>query len=175
MDSKFDYSQSCWDKIRKIFDDKYNVPTIESVNEMKYAKYLDESSNEHIVSLFNSNQFNKSLYNRDLNELHSELNKLKTKKNSQIHIVCTGYICSHQYRGYYHAQVQLGIKYYYLDKKFVLGEDIPCITDITNLLKNYTDYSKLSRKNSSNDDYDPYSESNIMRDLMNGEGEKHGF
>ena len=40
---------------------------------------------------------------------------------------------------------------------------------------NYTDYSKLRGRGSSNDDYDQYSESNIMRDLMNGEGEKHGF
>lgn len=174
MDTKFDYSQSCWEKIRKNFDHKYIVLITESINEMKYAKYLDNDSNEHIVSLFNSNQFNKSLYNRDLNELHSNLNKLKSKENSQIHIVCTDYICSYRYRGYYHAQVQTGIKYYYLEQNF-FDEEIPPISEITNLLMNYTDYSKLRGRGSSNDDYDQYSESNIMRDLMNGEGEKHGF
>lgn len=174
MDSKFDYSQSCWEKIRKIFDHKYNVPIIENIIEIKYAIYLDKDSNEHIISLFNSNQFDKSLYNRDLKALHTTLNNLKSKENSQIHIVCTDYICSNRYGGYYHAQVQTGIKYYYLELN-LFDEEIPPLTEITNLMKHYTDYSKYRRRKSSSDDYDPYSESNIMRDLMNGEGEKHGF
>lgn len=174
MDSKFDYSQSCWEKIRKIFDNKYGVLVIENIIKMKYAKYLDKDSNEHIVTLFNSNQFDKSIYNRDLKELHTNLNKLKSKENSQIHIVCTDYIYANQYHGYYHAQVQIGIKYYYLGQNF-FNNEIPPITEITNHLQDYTDYSKYRRSKSSHDDYDPYSESNIMRDLMNGEGEKHGF
>lgn len=174
MDSTFDYSQSCWEKIRKNFDSKFSFLFIEKITEMKYAIYLDNDLNEHIVTLFNSNEFDKSIYNRDLKELHSALNNLKSEEKTQIHIVCTDYICSNQYRGYYHAQVQKGIKYYHIELNF-FEKEIPPISDITNLLMNYTDYNKFRGKKSSNDDYDQYSESNIMRDLMNGEGEKHGF
>jgi hypothetical protein len=173
MDSNFNYSQSCWEKIRINFDHKFNAPIVEDTTENKYARYMDIEFNEHIVSLFNSNQFDKSLFNRDLATLQEFLLKLKTKDSSQIHIVCTDYICSYSHRGYYHKKVLQGIKYYYLQLN--LSDDpIPPIEDITSLLKNYTDYSKY-KTGKSTDFHDPYSEKNIMRDLMNGDGEKHGF
>lgn len=174
MDSKFDYSKSCWEQIRSNFDHRYGFPAFEKTTEMKYAKYLDNDMNEHIVSLYNSNRFDKSVYNKDLDDLHVSLNKLKLNEKSQIHIVCTDYICSYSHRGFYHRKVQPGIKYYYLTSNF-FEEEIHPIDEITNLLQNYTDYSKKRKSRYSSSDNDPYSERNIMRDLMNGDGDKHGF
>lgn len=174
MDPKFDYSKSCWGQIRSNFDHRFGLPIYEELTEMKYAKYLDKDKHEHIVTLYNSNRFDKSIYNRDLDELHVNLNRLKLNEKSQLHIVCTDYICSNSHRGFYHRKVQQGIKYHYLESNF-FKEEIHPISDITSLLQNYTDYSKKRKSKYSSEENDPYSERNIMRDLMNGDGEKHGF
>ena len=174
MNSEFDYSQRLYNDLRTIFDNRYNHPIAENIIQTKYAKYLDNDMNEHIVSFLNCNQFSESIYNKNLKELQTYLNQLKTNDNSQIHIVCTDYICSHKYGDYYYSQIQKGIKYYYCVLN-LFDAEIPPIKEITNYFKKYSDRKLHLPRNFSNDDNDPYSESTIMRDLMNGEGEKHGF
>lgn len=163
----FDLSKKYWEAIREIFDLKYKAPIIENVNGMKYSKYLDDELKEHIVSLFISNRFFQG-FNTDLAELHFNLKRLKTNDSSQIHI-----ICSHSDSVHY-SKAQPEIKYYSLEQEFT-GRCEPNLPEDPYFIVE-TKFLRIGRKRSYwKKNSDSYSEREIMRDLMNGDGEIHGF
>jgi hypothetical protein len=178
MDSEFDYSRSCWEKVRPYFDKKFGVQPFEISDKVKYAKYLDLNNKSHIVALYIESKISKPEFELDFDKLHTFLNNLNSNRVSRIHIVCVEYIASVGYGSYFLSKIQNRVKYYYLSSSFI--DDSPKFEDITDILQivkksHLNDDNKKSRKMSEEDLDDPFSEENIMKDLMNGDGEKHGF
>lgn len=164
-----EYSDSCWKKIRVHFDEVFGESPFKCSDQERYYKYLDSQDRVHIVSFFNNNSFNKSQYDRDFKELHTFLNQ-HAISGQQIHIVCDSYIASARETGIA-DDVQSDVKYYYLTLDFVT--DKPKIEEMTRMLlwiKKDKNKKPIGRDSDAS-----YSERSIMRDLENGEGEKHGF
>lgn len=168
--TEFNYSDSCWKKIRVHFDEVFGESPFKFSDNERFYKYLDSNNRVHIVSFYNNNPFHKSQYDKDFKELHGFLNQ-HAISGQQIHIVCANYIASASDAGL-EDDIQRNVKYYYLTSDLVT--DKPKIEEMTRILlwvKKDKNKVKKTRRYESED----ISERSIMRDLENGEGEKHGF